>query len=322
MVQTHHGDRTRASVPSVTPFASAVHRLTIALLLAAIAPAVQAQAVTRPTATLSAGYLRNTGFYDDDGNETQDDTRITSTSLRLAVEAPIYDSGSVTVSAGGRLGASGFGYNGDGALRPQNVDIYGRVGTARASVRLGVAVDIGQNAYEDPSYNSDGQSAVTVQLRGERPAGRVLVFGQADAAFTIPATFDLQFGDNPPVARPVRIDNGDLFGAQAGASVGLGPVSLGVAAYYATRTGGRVEILDPTPDDEGASGPLESQYRYSVGLIPSLQYRSPTGRVVVRAEGSFSDYLSTESIPLGLSLAGRGVQVVRRAATLSVGVGL
>ncbi len=305
--------------------------LTAALLL--VAPGALAQAVTRPVVTASAGYLRGPDFYDDEGNAEGGNSTLTAFSLRLGAEAPVYRRDRVTVSGGGRLSAASLRLEnlGGGGLRLQSVEAYGRVGTRDASVLLGASLDLGKGLYEQSDSfhpNSDGQNAVFAQLRGEIDAGPACLFAEADGAltFTSRSAFTLTAMDGRETDIPVDIDNGDLFGVQVGASASVGPLEVGLAAFYAGRTDGTYSLAAAIPDGFPtgfpATQPIQTPYEEALGIIPSVSYRAPGGRLVVRAEGAVSGFALMENTPVGFTLSGKNGWTTRPAVTLSASVGL
>ncbi len=313
-------------------------RLAAAAVLLFAAPAVLAQAVTRPTVTVSAGALRASTSYSQ-GGDVLDGLGATAFSTSLGAEAPVWQRDATTVSAGATLVAASYaipldggGTLLDGRIRPQRLDVFGRVGTEQASALIGVSVNLGRDVtdFDGPdepfAFNSDGQNAVIAQLRYKVPAGRASLFAQVDAAF-VPATREtFQVIETNPdgsgsgvlTARTADIDNGSPLGFQFGASVPAGPVSLGLSLFYATRTEGTFRIVG----DEAPAFSNQLGYRNALGLIPSVAYRKPGGRVAVRAEGSFSDFFSMERTPVGLTVSGDRGPVVRPAVTVRVSVGL
>ena len=319
-----------------------------ALVLACFAPfalpEALAQAVTRPTITVSAGVLRAPDAYDQEGNtsgesEAFDAATTVSYSVGLGAEVPLLLRGGATVSAGARLTAASYGIQFEddtfgGDLVPQNLMVYGRAGTSQASALLGVALDLGLNFYDQlggstRDVNSDGQHALVGQLRGEIPAGPARLHAQADASLTFADETQLLINSiEDPVGVPVdvAIDTGNPYGVQVGAAVPAGPVVLGLAVFYAARTEGRFEYLDGVPDGfpDGvpAVQPVNYGYREAFGVIPSVEYRAPGGRLRARLEGAFSEFYAMENVPVGLTLSGASGPVTRPAATLRVGVEL
>ena len=124
----------------------------------------------------------------------------------------------------------------------------------------------------------------------------------------------------------LAVDTGDPYGVQVGAAVPAGPVVLGLAVFYAARTEGRFEYLDGVPDgfpdDVPAVQPVSYGYREAFGVIPSVEYRAPGGRLRARLEGAFSEFYAMENVPVGITLSGESGPVTRPAATLRGGVGL
>ena len=168
------------------------------------------------------------------------------------------------------------------------------------------------------------------QLRGEVAAGPASLFAQADGAltFTDRSTFAFSdaVGNQTDVA--IDVDNGDLYGVQVGASVPVGPVEVGLAAFVAGRTAGSVSYPDGFPPGlDGFPDPpreqeIQTPYRSAVGLIPSVAYRAPGGRLVARLDGAVSGFALMENTPVGITLAGREGWVTRPALTLSASVSL
>ena len=313
-----------------------VSLIAVLSLVAGSPPAALAQAVTRPTVTALAGVLRATRGYDGFGDTSGGFATVTALSVGLGGEVPFLRRGALTASAGARLSAASYGLDlGDGAtfggdLRLQAFDVYGRLGTDRASARLGVSLDLGRGLYDQAeSFNvsSDGQHALVGQLRGEVPAGPVLLFARADVSLTTADELQVLVNSvEDPVGTlvDVAVDTGDIYGVQVGASVPAGPVVLGLAVFTAGRTEGRLEYPDGVLERYGfpAVQPVQYGYGRAFGVIPSVEYRAPRGGLTVRAEGSFSDFYAMENVPVGITLAGENGAVTRPALTVSVGVGL
>lgn len=329
-------------------------RLVLAAAFLLAAPAVLAQAVTRPVVTVSAGVLRSTEIYNEDGNTSGNALAIRAASASLGAEAPVWRRGGTTVSAGAALVASSYGLffdSGDalleGRLRPQRLDVFGRVGNAWVSALLGASLNLGRDPYDsdaefDPEaspddappyyFNSDGQHAVIAQVRGAYPLGRVRLTGQIDAALTFTnritePVFDFNSPGTPSSSdTDIDVDNGNPVGVRLGAEVPVGPVTVGLAGFYGFRSEGSVEYIDGVPPGFPpgfpAVQPNQFGYRSALGLIPSVAFRTPDGRVTVRAEGAFSDFYAMEGAPVGLTLSGEFGPVARPALTLSASVGL
>lgn len=316
-------------------------RPALAALLAAAPSIATGQAVTRPVVTLSAGYLHAPEIYDEAGSTDGPNATGSAIGLGLSGEAPVLRRGGLTASAGARLTFASYGLDLGGTgestvggdVRPQNLDLYGRLGNERASGMLGVSLNLGRDQYDESdtfNINGDGQHAVVGQLRGEAPAGRVRLFAQADASITLASDGELRLttvGDpDQSVTYALTFDEGDLYGVQAGAAVLVGPVELGLAAFYAARTSPSREFPDGVPpgfppgSEDVAVFPFG--YTRALGLVPSVVYRAPAAPVVVQLDGSFSGFYSMEGVPVGLTLSGENGPVTRPAVTLSVGVGL
>lgn len=314
-------------------------RFAALVLLTSLPLGVRAQVPTRPVVTVSAGYLRAPDRYDRGGETSGNALPATATSVAIAAEVPIGLVSGRRVSAGAAVRAASYelefsgGDDVSGDLRPQRLDLFGRIGTTEASARIGVSVDLGQSIYAyEGSFNSDGQHALVAQIRGETPSGRLRLFAQLDASLTLPANITVLYGSEDPRDEPtpyaVEIDNGDPYGFQVGATGPLGPVVVGLAAFYASRTAGQLEYTDGAPPgpagfpDEPAIQPFEFGYYRVIGLVPSVTYTAPSGRLSVRAEGSFSDLYTMEGFPVGITLSGESGPVTRPAVTLSVGIEL
>lgn len=332
--------------------------LAAALLLAA--PAALAQAVTRPVVSVSAGVLRSSDFYDVEGNATDDAARTRSFAASLGAEAPVLRRGDLAVSAGALFALASYSViigdpDGpdfeplDGALRPQRLDLFGRVGNAQISALLGASLNLGRDPYDfdyiefDPEmppddiptygFNSDGQHAVIAQISGAYPLGPVRLVGQADAALTFANRISTPVFDNldpddptPPIFAEIDVDGGDLFSGRLGVEVPVGPIAVGLAGFYASRTTGSFRYVDGVPPGFPPDVPAEQSepfgYRSVAGLIPSVAFRTPDGRVAVRAEGAFSSFYTMEGAPVGITLSGKDGPVARPAVTLSASVGL
>ncbi len=313
-------------------------------------PAALAQAVTRPVVTVSAGVLRSSETYDEQGNTNDAMLQSRSFSVSFGAEVPVWNRRGTTVSAGATLVAASYelrleddgGALLDGRLRPQRLDAFGRVGNARASALLGVSLNVGRDLY-DVDYaatveetglfdvNSDGQHAAVAQVRGAYPLGRARVTGQVDAALTFASraavpVLDVGNPDAPFMLVDLEVDNGSPLSARLGVDVPVGPVVLGLAGFYASRSEGTVRFVDGVPPGFPPGYPAEQPnqfgYRRAVGLIPSVTVRTPDRRVTVRAEGSFSDLYAMENAPVGITLAGTSGFVTRPALTVSASVGL
>lgn len=341
-------------IASRLPFLAPMARLTLAAALLLAAPTVLAQAVTRPAVTVTAGILRSSDFYNEQGDTTDDFAKTRSFSASLGAEAPVWRRAGQTVSAGATLTLASYSLvlnspDGpdvdplDGRLRPQRLDVFGRIGNTWASALLGASLNLGRDPNDfdiefDPEaspdnappyyFNSDGQHAITAQLRGAYPAGRVRLTGQIDAALTFTnrvtvPVFDFNSPDTPSSSdTDIDVDNGNPVSMHLGADVLVGPVTVGLAGFYAYRSEGSVEYVDGAPAGFPAIQPNQLGYRSALGLIPSVAFRTPDGRVTVRAEGAFSDFYAMEGTPVGLTLSGEFGPVARPALTLSASIGL
>ncbi len=316
-------------------------RLALAVALLLAAPAVLAQAVTRPTVTASAGLMR--GVFENTAGSPEGPSAVSDTRMFYAVglggELPVVARGPLTASVGvmGRAATDVF----SGGLSPQSVAVYARLGSAQASGLLGVALDIGGGFFESDNtsgINSDGQTAVVAQLSGGVPAGPARLFAQVDGAFAIPTNEEALVNSPDDLegrTYPVRIDTGHQGSVQVGAAVPAGPVEVALAVFVAGRTEGSYRFTDDVPPPvETGSGtfvtpretPFQLGYTRTVGLIPSVTYRAPGGRLSLRVDGSFTGYFGLEDIPLGFTLStGDGLDAgpdVRPAVTASASVGL
>lgn len=301
------------------------------VLLASLATEALAQAVTHPTVTASAGAMRavfTSERVTSNGREEFADVRELF-AVGLGGEIPVVTRNRLTASTGIALRAASdvFGEK----FRVQNLNAYGRLGTAQGSALLGVSIDLGDGLFGSGfAVNSDGQHALFGQLRGEAPAGPVVLFAQAEGSITFATTQQILFTtiDDPDVRIPAdsKIDNGDSYSVQFGAVYPVGPVSLGLAVLYAARTSGTLEYVEDEIPGIPAEflGKQEFQYGYSeaLGFIPSVAYRTRDERVTVRVEGSFSGYFSMENIPVGITWTNENGPKTRPAVTLSVSVGL
>ena len=309
--------------------------LSAACLLSA--PAARAQAVTRPTVTASAGVMRavfETRSFSPDGGDVTEDVR-TFYAVWLGGEVPVYARGPLTASVGaaGRAASDAFSRE----IGPQSVALYARLGTAQASGRLGVALDVGGGLFESGNtsgINSDGQTAIVAQVSGGVPAGRARLFAQVDAAFALPTDEEILVNtpeDLEGRPYPVRVRTGHQGGLQVGASVPAGPVEVALAVFAVARTEGSFRVTgDVPPPVQTGSGtfvtpresPLQLGYSQAVGLVPSVTYRAPGGRLALRVDGSFSGYFSLEDVPLGFTVSSEDGPDVRPAVTVSASVGL
>ena len=302
-------------------------RLSLAAALLLVAPAAVAQAITRPVVTASAGTMR-AAFPFSDGR--------TFYAVGLGGEFPVAARGPLTVSLGaaGRAASDVFG----GSIRPQSVMLFARLGTAQASGRLGVALDLGSGFFEPDNtsgINSDGQTAVVAQLSGTQPIGGVRAFGAVDAALALATGGEAFITSREDVGGqryPLRVSAGHQGSIRAGAAVPVGPVEVAVAVFAAGRTEGFVrytsDALPLVEGDDGTLAPAEREspfqlgYTRTVGLVPSVIYRAPGGRLTLRADGSYAGYFTMEDTSLGVTLSSENGPSVRSAVTLSASVGL
>lgn len=318
-------------------------RLVLAAALLLAAPATLAQAVTEPVVTVSAGVLRAVfqgTFVTPDGSTRDSDAR-TFYAASIGGEVPVHSLfGLVTASAGARLRAASGVFG--GGLAPQSASLYARVGTEAVSGLLGLSVDLGDGLFNSggsSGINSDGQTAILAQLSGGVPAGPVQVFAQIDGAFALPTSEEILVGGPDPdigaQAYPVQVRTGHQGSAQVGASVPAGPLEVGLALVVAGRTEGSFRYTNGAPtliDTDGEpivfsqDNPVRLGYTSTVGLVPSVTYRSPVGRLALRLDGSFTGYYGTENTPLGFTLSNDdGLDAgpdVRPAVTFSASVGL
>lgn len=311
--------------------------LAAALLLTA--PVTFAQAVTRPTVTASAGIMRTVAEVvstSPSGGRVEYDGR-TFYAATIGGEAPVYGvSPLVTASVGARVRAVSAAF--DGGLAPQSATVYARLGTAAASGLLGVALDIGSGLFESGNtspINSDGQTAIIAQLSGGIPAGPARLFAQLDGAFALPTSGELPITTPDPDSPDggvyqYRVNTGNQGSIRLGASVPAGPVEVALALVVAGRTEGSYRFTDVVLPDGGTNPggieigqefPVQLGYSRTVGLIPSLTYRAPGGRLMLRAEGSFTGYFQLEDMPLGVTLSSAGGPEVRPAVTVSASLG-
>lgn len=204
-------------------------------------------------------------------------------SAGLGGEIPLYARGALTASVGaaGRAASAVFG----GGFSPQSVSLYARLGTAQASGRLGVSLNIGGGLFGSEStfgINSDGQTAVTGQLSGSVPAGPARLFAQADGALALPTDETILVNsqeDTEGRPYPLRVNAGHQGGVRIGVSVPSGPVELALAVGVAGRTEGSYRFTgDLPPPVQTGSGttafPRETSFRLgyarTVGLVPSV----------------------------------------------------
>lgn len=313
--------------------------LAAALLLGA--PAALAQSVTRPTVTVSAGVMRTVSetVSSSPGGTSVGYLGQTFYAASIGGEVPVYDlHGLLTASVGGSVRAASGLFGGDFAL--QSACLYTRVGTDRVSGLLGVAADVGNGIFESGNtsgINSDGQTAILAQLSGSVPAGPGRVFGQIDGAFALPTRDAILVTTSPDPdgiagqPYPVQVRTGHQGSARLGAAVPVGPVEVALAVVVAGRTEGSYRFADALPPPiETSSGPLTFsrdnpfQFGYSstIGLIPSVTYRTPDERLTLRIDGSFTGYSNMEDTPLGFSLASEDGPETRPAVTISASFGL
>ena len=300
------------------------------LLLLLVAPAARAQKADAPSPRgrvwVEGGHQSFTSGYDDEGEEEDitGDGSFAVTTFGAGGEYTLRTLGDLGIGVGAGLWLSNNTFevgsvDRSSGFAPENVGVWGRVGTPAYSFYGGVLVDVGAEAEEDLAFektaapqaaeipNSDGAHAVMVGAAFEVPRGPARFFGGADYFLTLQESED--FG-----GAEITTDPGDHAGLHLGGAFRAGAAELGVSLLYSLVTAATLEF-DGNAAAEGDDG-------YNLSVSPFVRVAPAGSPLRLTARLGTTGGVFNEYTPLGFSLAGKNTPVGRLGGTVSLSYAL
>ena len=314
--------------------------LLIALAVAAgpvlAQPAPERSAPERGAAFAGVSYLRTAGVL---GRDNGLDTEVLT--LRLGGEAHLFSRPGPTGPTAGTLGVAlqAVDFSADGffrsGLRPQSVEVYGRVARASGPVTraatagfvLDLGPDFGSGPGDDAFPNSDRRDAVRLGVDASTEHGRDRASGGIEAIYLLPLSDLIAVSESPPTPTTETVEytvrGGHVITVAGGASRVFRrsvEVGLRVVGVYRTEENARSE---GGCDPGGAFGLCgATPRRYVVSLVPHVRFARPESPLSVTLAGEAPAGFFGEHTRLGVGGVGEGEPRAWLPLTLAVRVSL